>query len=445
MNESPMRLILIFAVIFAVLVGIQVYFFQNTYELKRKEVFEQVRKKLNSLDDDVDIFDDNLLRNKDAMNAYRQLEDQSISEEKLRTLYLEKAVKVTPLLTRYVDSVFAPLGYEVGIRKEISNLYSHNLKKQLIKHPFLVYKTVQPVSKKHELSSGKWETSYSQRNEDDADKLNIKVTNEKYSFYVTRHTYFDVNNIRWILFKGTLLLVISSILILGAVLFLFYRTYLNLLKQRKQVEVLHDMMDNISHELKTPIATLKIAAKTLEKATSPTTVQVIGRQVDRLENMLQPMMHREDQKASIPWSHQQAATFLSDFQMTNPGVKIHLEDIFGYDWKVDRYDMETILTNLLNNSVKYGAQAITVTFEDHQGVLKIQVKDDGMGIDKGEQPYIFEKYYRIQKNNVHDTKGLGLGLYIVKQIAEKYKGQVTVSSELAKGAIFNVTLSTISK
>lgn len=235
-------------------------------------------------------------------------------------------------------------------------------------------------------------------------------------------------------------MIITSLLILTAVLILFYLTYKNLLRQRKQIDVLHDMMDNISHELKTPIATLKIASKTLAHNTDSQVVQVIGRQVDRLENMLQPIMQQERRDELTYWTIADAKAFVSDFQLAHPMITLEVEQLFDHDLKLDKYDIETILTNLLNNSIKYGAKSVSLSFELNEGLVKIIVKDDGVGIDKVEQPYIFEKFYRIQKDNIHDTKGLGLGLYIVKQIVSKHKGEVTVLSELSKGAAFRISL-----
>ncbi|MGJ1286151.1 sensor histidine kinase [Sphingobacterium spiritivorum] len=439
MNGKLSRLILTFSILFIVLVGIQVYFISNTYQLKRREIIEDVKQSLSSLEDDVDIFDKSLLKDNEAQEAVWKVEKKQWTESDLRSLYARKAKSVEAKLTRYVDSTFAEKGYKVGVMKEFVNVISRSTNRPLIQHPLLIYKTSTPVSKKYLLTSGKWETSYNSTTTTDDKKTKIS-SQRKYSYHLVRKTYFEINNLKWVVFKDLLFLIITSLLILTAVLILFYLTYKNLLRQRKQIDVLHDMMDNISHELKTPIATLKIASKTLAHNTDSQVVQVIGRQVDRLENMLQPIMQQERRDELTYWTIADAKAFVSDFQLAHPMITLEVEQLFDHDLKLDKYDIETILTNLLNNSIKYGAKSVSLSFELNEGLVKIIVKDDGVGIDKVEQPYIFEKFYRIQKDNIHDTKGLGLGLYIVKQIVSKYKGEVTVLSELSKGAAFRISL-----
>ena len=101
--------------------------------------------------------------------------------------------------------------------------------------------------------------------------------------------------------------------------------------------------------------------------------------------------------------------------------------------------METVLKNLCENSVKYGAKKVAINILRIPGNLILEVSDDGSGIDKKEFENIFIKFYRIQKGNIHDTKGLGLGLYFVQKIVNQYNGKIEVRN-LEPGTTFKIIL-----
>jgi two-component system phosphate regulon sensor histidine kinase PhoR len=102
----------------------------------------------------------------------------------------------------------------------------------------------------------------------------------------------------------------------------------------------------------------------------------------------------------------------------------------------------TMINNLLTNAVKYSDKEPVINiegFKDKENIY-IKVVDNGIGIDKSEQKHIFDKFYRVSHGNIHKIKGLGLGLYYVKRIAESHGGDVSVSSKPGKGSIFTVTI-----
>ena len=100
--------------------------------------------------------------------------------------------------------------------------------------------------------------------------------------------------------------------------------------------------------------------------------------------------------------------------------------------------METVIKNLCENSVKYGASRILIELKTIQNKLEITISDNGIGMEKKELNSIFEKFYRIQSNNIHNSKGLGLGLFFVKKIIENYNGKIEVSSVVNEGTIFKI-------
>jgi two-component system phosphate regulon sensor histidine kinase PhoR len=102
--------------------------------------------------------------------------------------------------------------------------------------------------------------------------------------------------------------------------------------------------------------------------------------------------------------------------------------------------METIILNLLENSVKYGATEITCHITQHSNSIVLMVKDNGLGIEKEEQKLIFKKFYRIINNNVHTTTGLGIGLYQVQQIVQQLNGNIELISKINTGTTFKISL-----
>jgi signal transduction histidine kinase len=110
---------------------------------------------------------------------------------------------------------------------------------------------------------------------------------------------------------------------------------------------------------------------------------------------------------------------------------------------LDKFHLTTAVTNVLENAVKYGCQNITISTQNENGYFQLRLQDDGIGISKAKQHLLFEKFYRVEQGNLHNTKGLGLGLYYVDQIVKAHKGSVNVMSELGKGASFTISLPTV--
>ena len=270
--------------------------------------------------------------------------------------------------------------------------------------------------------------------------ITVEQEDKPYSFLVLRKSTFEVVNINWVVFKELAFLLLNTLLILIALLFLFYKTYQNLKKQQKKIGQLHDTVDNISHELKTPIATLKVALKTLQKQPDPTTIAVMTRQVERLEQTLDPLHEPEKEISNTLISNHQIATLLSDFKLAHPDIQFEMNDISTVSIPLNDVDFTTIFVNLMDNSIKYGATKLHISITNDQNRCKIQVRDNGIGIIQEEIPHIFEKFYRIQKNNIHDTKGLGLGLYLVNNIVNRHQGNIQVNSKQNQGTTFNISI-----
>lgn len=439
MLKKPAQLVLLFALLFAVLIGIQVYFLMNSYALKEREIFSQVKLKLNDLEEDLHITDE---QKKDdaALVRFINLENGNISEATLGANYKVLSDQIYPRLSHYVDSLFAPSGYQVKVYKEIISVYSHNKKKELIQQPILFYKSASILHNKQLLFSSKWETSTNKVQSDVKNGVDKEMQVQDYAYTVKMKSYFEISNIQTILFRELYLLILISIILLTAILFVFYRSYKNLMEQRRQIENLHDMVDNVAHELRTPVATLKVISRTLEKTHPSDVVQIFGRQVDRLELILQPLTATITTELGAIFVQQHLDSYMEDFRFSNPNILIDVNCLPDKNLILSKEDMETILSNLLGNSVKYGAKSIKLHFISDEHIFRMTVEDDGKGINKEDQPYIFEKFYRIQKDNIHESKGMGLGLYIVVKLLEKYKGKIWIDSAVAEGTTFQISI-----
>jgi len=242
-----------------------------------------------------------------------------------------------------------------------------------------------------------------------------------------------------ILFKELWGLFAVSIFIMIMVLVLYFQSYKKYNEQRKQVLLLHDTIDNISHEFKTPLATLKIASKQIQKAYSTETLTLMDRQINRLEHLLKPLNTEDLQNNHA--TKKQIVVFTNDYKTLYPNIKwdISIETLTD-ELKINSADIETVLGNLMDNSIKYGGKNIKLTILRNENALKIDVIDDGIGIAANEQKYIFDKYYRVPINNIHSVKGLGVGLYLVSKIVQKYQGIIQVKSNLGKGCHLSIEL-----
>lgn len=444
MNKRPITYILSFLLLFTVLVGMQVYFLVNSYALRQKEIVETVRVKLKDLEDDVDKFDDSYyMKNKSYLELFVALDENKINEDSVRRFYNDRSETVSNKLKKYLDSLFMDLGYQVAVKKELTSIYSNSKNRDLLNKNITIYESSKDKGLENSLTSGTWEMSYS-KSTSEKERINEQVNEDEkiisYGFLVSRKTTFIIANLYWILFNELLLFVVASFLILIAILYIFYITYKNLLKQKKQVLVLHDMVDNVSHEMRTPISTMKLASVNLQKKHNDSNFSVLDRQILRLEKLLQPLTDPDVTTEKSDYGLNDINHLLSDLQTAEINGQVNLLSFPEQTIQVNKVLFETIISNLITNSFKYGATQVGLSVELLEDVLQVKVQDNGHGIDTDELPYIFEKFYRVQKDNIHNTKGLGLGLYIVKKVVDQFNGDIKVKSQINKGSEFLIVL-----
>jgi two-component system phosphate regulon sensor histidine kinase PhoR len=243
------------------------------------------------------------------------------------------------------------------------------------------------------------------------------------------------------------------------VIFFFVYTLLVILRQKRLSEVQKDFINNMTHEFKTPIATIALSAEVLKQPDiieNPERLQLYtaiiekenSRLRDQVERVLQIAtldqreaslkcdqvdMHQVIEEATkqvlstLEWRAGQLVNDLKAKQFVVPGDPLHLGNI---------------IRNLLDNAVKYSLEkpVVKVVTANRNGKLLISVSDKGMGISTEDQKRIFEQFYRVHTGNVHDVKGFGLGLYYVKRMVELHQGRVSVESRKGEGTTFTIEL-----
>lgn len=254
------------------------------------------------------------------------------------------------------------------------------------------------------------------------------------------------------------LLCASAILILILII-AFYYSIKTILVQKKLSDVKTDFINNMTHELKTPISTIGLACEMLNDDSIATTdkqrknyVGMIRDENKRLgtlvESVLQSAVIERGELTLKPEKlemneliREVAANF--EIQVNQRGGKLNLRLNAAFDFvNGDHVHLSNVLFNLLDNANKYSFDTpdITISTGNAGEKIIISVSDKGIGINKENQKKIFEKLYRIPTGNVHNVKGFGLGLSYVKAVIEKHRGEVDITSESGKGSTFTISL-----
>lgn len=435
MLKNHRKLIAVFFLMFLILVGIQVYFLYKTYKIKESQTYDYV---MNRLDDYRDDFKREYGLREDTVQSYFvKFREGKINESQFRKKIKQLNTKSIPSYTHLIDSIFSKDQYKVATRYDLLSTKYLPENRFLFTKPITIFETSRKVTNPGKIQEGTWETSSSTKDDDTDDNATPRL-----NIYRTKTSnYYEIKNIHAIVFKDLWILIICCILILAAVLWIFILTIKNLIQQQKQVEVLHTVVDNIAHEFKTPIATLKIATKALKKDWNQNHLPLLERQINRLESLMHQLHNDADTTIEAQniffsdWNY-----CLEDLKFSHPETEFNFENHTPEQLPFNKTDMETLVKNLSENSIKYGATHVNIVIRTLKNQLEISINDNGIGIAKKELKSIFEKFYRIQSDNIHNTKGLGLGLFLVKSLVEKYNGKIDLTSELNIGTTFKLTL-----
>lgn len=440
------------------LIGIQGYLIYNTYELKKKTFSIDARMAISKVYYTKEIDSIMWLYRKDFFLQLEAFKKGQISKKEALQKLREKANEINPgFLEVYKNGMQAEMpGVDIQFKKSVTSisisdslgntdtLYSENEPQKIM----LLGENFDSQNGAL-ITYSNWQEDHEFENNGTPDffKLNFKTS-----------IFMNVLNWNSVLAKDLSVLFIASCFLFLFVVGLLYYSIRNLMKQKRLAEIKTDFINNITHELKTPLSTLSLATKTLtsEHAKGNTeivdgAVQVIDRQNTRLQKLIDQVLQSSLGYQQIQLSKESfngsifMNELLDDYMLTIPASEITLNrniESTGIPLEADKFYLSTAIINILNNAIKYGGTELSV----HYGIDKedsshfIKIKDNGIGISPKYQRFIFEKFYRISEKDTHNYKGLGLGLYYTKQIIAAHGGSISVASEANKGSIFTIKI-----
>lgn len=435
----------------AALATIQSYFIYNTYKLTEKEVSAKIKKQLFELEDTDEWYNLN--------NAWMRLCGQFIKDyaykrvkkEEFVAFMTKKSDSLSNLMSDYMTKVKKPGDYDIGYSVYINSATILENQKMKTFYKGKLFVSGNHIRNKEEISAstGRWESDLELSVKDSL----VAPLKKDFKFLIKSETYYSVANWQMTVISQMAGLLIFSILLMAFVVYLYYLSLKNLISQKRIADIKTDFVNNITHEFQTPLATMDIAIKTLQRKESSMTeehyrhtLSLLERQNERLQKLfrqvtdasLLPTAQTENNKEV---SCSEIHDIVEDFKLSHPNVMINChQEQESVSAKIDPFHLNTIIINLLENAVKYGATEIDIEMKTLKNNFIMSIQDNGQGIASKEQLAIFDKFYRIEKGNIHETKGLGLGLFYVKQLIESYKGTIKVESEEDKGALFLITL-----
>lgn len=271
--------------------------------------------------------------------------------------------------------------------------------------------------------------------------------------------HVQAEHARSALLRGALPMLIASALFVAIIAVAFVYTIRTVLRQKRLNDIRNDLVNNLTHELKTPISTIGLACEALTDPSIPRTEEqvraytaMIRDENKRLgalvENVLQSAVQDGGRMVMKPVDLDLHAVIndvvrSSAIQVTRRDGRIETDLAAEiHRVKADRIHLTNLLYNLIDNAVKYCEQEPRIriaTRSDDEGVT-ISVSDNGIGIPAGEQRKIFDRLYRVPTGNIHNAKGFGLGLSYVKNVVERHGGRIRVESTVGQGSTFHIYL-----
>jgi two-component system phosphate regulon sensor histidine kinase PhoR len=245
-------------------------------------------------------------------------------------------------------------------------------------------------------------------------------------------------------------------LIIVSVVFVFFAFAINIIvKQKRLSEIKTDFINNMTHELKTPISTIALSSDMLMRgdfSQDPEKLKryasIIYKENKRLENQVERVLNvaKMDKdtlhlKKELFDMHELISEAKDNFEFNQAdhGGEISLDlQADEFNIQADPVHISNVVFNLLDNAIKYCEvkPSISIKTKNEKNGFVLEIADNGIGIKREDIKMIFDKFYRVPTGNLHNVKGFGLGLYYVKIIIEQHGGNIQVKSSVGKGTTF---------
>ncbi|WP_316820579.1 HAMP domain-containing sensor histidine kinase [Pedobacter gandavensis] len=275
------------------------------------------------------------------------------------------------------------------------------------------------------------------------------------SYYMGFSIHVDYDNRKVIILKSMSFTLLLSISFIFLVISIYYFTYRNWLRQKKLSDMKSDFLNSITHEFNTPIATILVANSSIrnkeiigDQAKVYPLTEVIQRQTQRLQTLINQaldisQMNKHTTEKEIYEIGSLLEEVINDYKLKiteNASIIYNFEGLHAFVL-LNKFSLTTMLYNIFDNALKYNKQQhkkIHIGVTEHEQKLTLWIRDNGLGMDKKLLRSIFDKFYRGQ--NEIKTRGLGLGLFYVKQTVEAHHWEVRVTSAPAHGSAFCITM-----
>ncbi|MFM7668731.1 MAG: sensor histidine kinase [Bacteroidota bacterium] len=296
-------------------------------------------------------------------------------------------------------------------------------------------------------------TTKNKPSEISTESLNLKKDGHYFTVFFP---YFTAKSIEPAVFISPWIYI--SIIIVLVLIFFGYSLAI-IIRQKRLSEVKTDFINNMTHELKTPISTISLSSEMLMRIDlneDPEKIRkyagIIYKENKRLENQVERVLNvakLDKDKVVLNKENFDVHELLAEvkenfeFNQLNQGGKIELNCIAeNYKIQADPVHLTNVVYNLLDNAVKYciTTPQIVLNTQNEKNHLVIEISDNGIGMKREDLKQIFEKFYRVPTGNIHNVKGFGLGLYYVKLIIDAHEGKIEVKSAVNKGTTFAIYL-----
>ncbi len=266
------------------------------------------------------------------------------------------------------------------------------------------------------------------------------------------------NNPQYAIIRNMVVSLMISALLIIATAGSFIYILRTLLKQKKLAELKDDFINNMTHELKTPLATITVAIEGLQKFNALNDTEKTQRyletsrsELNKLNDLVTKVLNIASFENNEDGLHPEELNIDEMVQGVIASEKMKAAKTVNISYanpdkvesiSADKLHLRNVLLNLVDNAVKYSGESVDIAIVVYKGdgMLTFEVRDNGIGISNDNLKNVFEKFYRVPTGNLHNVKGTGLGLSYARSIIEAHGGTLTLKSELGKGSEFIFTL-----
>lgn len=296
-----------------------------------------------------------------------------------------------------------------------------------------------------------------------------RLQKEGYKAALFPNDMFSENNYFYVYFPGRQQFIlgsmwapfVSAVILILVILTCFYVAVSTIVQQKKLADIKNDFINNMTHELKTPVSTISLACEMLQDRSVQTMPSMfdrylkiiqdenrrLGQQVERVLQTAQLEKGEVKLRLGLVNIHEVIEKALNNIgvQIEQKGGTVDLElEADEPMIEADEIHLTNVVFNLLDNANKYSPEKPDISIETRntEAGLVVRISDRGVGMSRESLKYIFDKFYRVPTGNLHDVKGFGLGLSYVKKMVEEHHGSIRVESQLGKGSTFEIVLPT---